>query len=357
MSTSVPSKVPSIRVLRGSRLSAVVIALLLMLPMIGGMSNTLAAPRSGESLDASALQSTASCNQRVEAGKARGDFVVSVGELNLRTGPSLKCDILTKLPFGTEVTIVGEESSADGYEWVPVQTAAGSGFVYTGSLRPASAIGQPTHIPVLMYHDIGDPPNRYRVAPWQLHEQFSWLRDNGYVAVTPSDLVRFLDEDVPLPPRPVMLTIDDGWASSRIFTEIARSYGFAGTYMLPNFAEISPEEIYQLAREGEVCGHTVSHQFLADLSRDAQWYEVAENKRWLEEITGKPVICMSYPFGSFSDVTTQVVIDSGYRIAFHAWWGPAPLDGTLDRWHVERIEVSGEYSLDTFIDIIGGVPS
>lgn len=295
----------------------------------------------------------AECRQTVSSDQSLGSYLVSVSELNLRAGPSVDCDILSVLPFGTEVDIVGEEMVADGFSWAPVRTAVGSGFVYTGSLRPASQFGQPTKVPIVMYHDIGDPPNRYRVAPWQLEEQFAWLRDNGYVSITPSDLLRALDEGAPLPERPIILSIDDGWASSRIFTDLVQAYGFKGTYMLPNFAELTAEEIYNLSQTGEVCGHTVSHQFLAELSWDGQYYEVAENKRWLESITGKPVICFSYPFGSFNDITTQVVQDVGYRLGFHAWWGPAPLDETLDRWHIQRIEVSGEYSLGTFIEIIG----
>lgn len=332
------------------------LALLLVFPMLAAGVDSRPLRAAGGNVGESALIGSAqegNCRQSVDGQQLLGSYLVGVSELHLRSGPSLDCEILSILPFGAEVDVVGSETVADGFTWAPVQTAAGRGFVYTGSLRPASEFGWPTKIPVLMYHDIGDPPNRYRVAPWQLEEQLSWLRDNGYVSITPSDLLRALDEGAPLPERPVILSIDDGWASSRIFTDLVRAYGFKGTYMLPNFAELTAAEIVNRAETGEICGHSVSHQFLADLSWDAQYYEVAENKLWLEGIIGKPVICFSYPFGSFTDVTTQVVQDAGYRLAFHAWWGPAPLDETLDRWHIQRIEVSGEYALGTFIEIIG----
>jgi peptidoglycan/xylan/chitin deacetylase (PgdA/CDA1 family) len=203
-----------------------------------------------------------------------------------------------------------------------------------------------------MYHDIGDAIDRYRVAPWQLEQQLIWLRDNGYTSITPRDLVANIDTGAPLPPRPVILSVDDGWASSLVFRDLLAAYGFKGTYFLPNYAELAPETIWELNQYGEVCGHTVSHQFLNQLSYEGQVYEVGANKAWLDSILGTSTTCFAYPFGSYSEVTTQVVADSGYRIAFDAWNGIQYFDGSLNRWHVNRIEVSGFFDLATFAAVV-----
>jgi hypothetical protein len=50
-------------------------------------------------------------------------------------------------------------------------------------------------------------------------------------------------------------------------------------------------------------------------------------------------------------VTTQIVIDAGYRIAFHAWDGIQWFE-SIDRWHVTRIEVSGEWDISTFAAVV-----
>jgi peptidoglycan/xylan/chitin deacetylase (PgdA/CDA1 family)/uncharacterized protein YgiM (DUF1202 family) len=284
-----------------------------------------------------------------------GEAMVTNDAVNLRSGPGLGCEILAELTPGTAVQVIGDDIPFDDYTWVPVETPLGSGFVYDGGLAVPGSVSLPARIPVLMYHDIGDPASRFRVSPDQLDEQLTWLSDNGYAAVTPDDLVRFLDSGGPLPERPVILTVDDGSASALIFADLIASHGFAGTYMLPNYANLTSEEIRWLDQNGEVCGHTVSHQFLADLAYADQVYEVDDNKTWLESIVGHKIECFAYPFGSFNEVTTQVVIDAGYRIAFHAWHGPAPLDGSLDRWHVQRIEVDGDYSLDTFTQAVTGL--
>lgn len=272
--------------------------------------------------------------------------------VNLRSGAGLGCSVLAELSAGTPVTIMGDAIEADGERWIPVSTPLGDGFIYTDGYAPPGSWSQPVAVAVLMYHDIGEATERYRVAPWQLEQQLIWLRDNGYASITPRDLIANIDTGAPLPPRPVILSIDDGWASALIFRDLLAAYGFKGTYFLPNYAELTPETIWALNQYGEVCGHTVSHQFLDQMSYDGQVYEVGANKAWLDSILGTSTTCFAYPFGSYSDVTTQVVAGSGYRIAFDAWKGVQYFDGSLDRWHVNRIEVSGYFDLGTFASVV-----
>ncbi len=291
-----------------------------------------------------------SCGEEtVSAGRGE-DGVVAEG-VNLRSGPGLGCAIITQLAEGTPVSVRGAAVEHDGESWLPVSTPLGDGYIVQESYAPPGSWAAPVAVAVLMYHDLGEDFNRFVVAPWQLEQQLIWLRANGYTSITPRNLVAFLDNGTPLPPRPVILSVDDGWPSTRVFRDLLAAYGFSGTYMLPNYAELSPEEIYALNQDGEVCGHSVSHPFLDQLDYGSQYYEIVENKAWLESITGQSATCFAYPFGAFSEVTTQIVIDAGYRIAFHAWDGIQYFDG-IDRWHVTRIEVSGNWDLATFAAVV-----
>jgi peptidoglycan/xylan/chitin deacetylase (PgdA/CDA1 family)/uncharacterized protein YraI len=272
--------------------------------------------------------------------------------VNLRSGPGLGCSILTELNAGTPVEIVGTAVEQDGERWLPVSTPYGDGYIYIDGYAPPGTWVQPAAVAVLMYHDIGDYIDRYRVAPWQLEEQLIWLRDNGYTSITPRDLIANIDYGAPLPAKPVILSVDDGWGSVRIFRDLLAAYGFKGTYFLPSYAQLAPEEIWELNQYGEVCGHTVSHQFLDQLNWDGQWYEVAQNKAWLDSILGTSTTCFAYPFGSYSDVTTEVVAAAGYQVAFDATRGVQYFDGSLNRWHVNRIEVSGFLDLATFASYV-----
>jgi peptidoglycan/xylan/chitin deacetylase (PgdA/CDA1 family) len=269
--------------------------------------------------------------------------------LNLRAGPGISCSIIDALSYGDPLVVVGDSIWHDGYEWAPVSTYLGDGFVWAAELgAPGSVVGA-TRVPVLMYHRINDAPAEYEVTVDRLYQQMDWLASNGYTSVTPSDLLAAIDSGVPLPPKPVMLTVDDGFVSTMTFASVFAEYGFRGSYFLPNEAtwRLTDGDIAYLAQIGEVCGHTVDHADLSSLSVDGQWYEVSANKTWLEGIIGAPISCFAYPYGAYDGATTDIVAGSGYAIAFDAWDGAADIT-TLNRYHIPRIEVSGFMSLDEF---------
>lgn len=293
----------------------------------------------------------ASCGGSVAFGEP-GEAGFAADVINLRSGPGLGCSVISELGGGTPVTLMGPAVAQDGESWLPVSTPMGDGYIYAEGYAPPGSWVQPAAVAVLMYHDVGDYIDRYRVAPWQLEQQLIWLRDNGYSSITPRDLIANIDDGTPLPARPVILSVDDGWASVRVFRDLLAAYGFRGTYFLPSYAQLSPDEIWDLNQYGEVCGHSVSHQYMNLLSYDAQWYEVEANKAWLDSILGTPTTCFAYPFGMYSDITTDIVASAGYQIAFDATNGVQWFDGSLNRWHVHRVEISGFLDLATFESVV-----
>ena len=204
-------------------------------------------------------------------------------------------------------------------------------------------------MPVLMYHSVQETGADYQVTAAQLDEQLGWLASNGYESVTSADVLAWMTYGIPLPAKPVMITIDDGNFTDWYFLELLEKYGFEGVFALPNYAELTPEEIRTLDRAGEVCGHTVSHPNLSTLSYDEQLYEIGENKQFLEAILGNEITCFAYPFGAYSGMTQFAVIEAGYLMAFDVAGGAQPLDTSIDRWHILRINVNGNGTLDDFI--------
>lgn len=67
-------------------------------------------------------------------------------------------------------------------------------------------------VPILLYHHIADSTisNRYYVSPQKFETQMKLLHDWGYVSITTEMLIRAITEGEELPPRPFLLTIDDG---------------------------------------------------------------------------------------------------------------------------------------------------
>lgn len=65
----------------------------------------------------------------------------------------------------------------------------------------------------------------------------------------------------------------------------------------------------------DIGGHTVSHPCLADLDRKSQAQEINDCKSALEQLLGNSITGFSYPNGSFSETTTQLVRSAGFRYA------------------------------------------
>jgi uncharacterized protein YraI len=61
---------------------------------------------------------------------------VVAGELNLRDGPSVAAAVVEVLADGTQLTVIGGPTGADGYLWVEVDTGAATGWVVADFLQP-----------------------------------------------------------------------------------------------------------------------------------------------------------------------------------------------------------------------------
>ena len=287
------------------------------------------------------------------AGSKNGSTQYVITDMvNMRAGSGLDCPVLATLPFGASVMVTGAPIERDGITWQQVSENGETGYIADFALEPPDpAATLSARIPVLMYHLISENGGRFAVTPAQLHEQMSWLRDNGYSSLTPSDLIKAIEHGIPLPAKPIMITVDDGYASDVLFAEIVTSYGFRPVFFWPNYAKLSADEMRWLASLGEACGHTVSHPRLREMGWSAQLDEIAPNKAWIEGILGEPITCFAYPFGAYDQNSTDVVAYSGYQIAFDAW-GVHSVVGTLDRYHISRKEIDGGYDLATFEAVI-----
>jgi peptidoglycan/xylan/chitin deacetylase (PgdA/CDA1 family) len=65
----------------------------------------------------------------------------------------------------------------------------------------------------------------------------------------------------------------------------------------------------------EIGAHTVSHPKLSGLSTVEQETEITRGKRELESILGRPITSFSYPHGSYSDVTVEIVRRARLQVA------------------------------------------
>lgn len=188
-------------------------------------------------------------------------------------------------------------------------------------------------LPVLMYHHVREPgPGladatslRYAVSPIEFEKQLDYLQKNGYTTIDTGRLEASMRTGLPLPPRAVMLTFDDGWETqfSTVYP-LLRERGMVGVFFVHTGvlgdqpgASMSWDDVCRMESDGmDIECHTISHPSLPGLDATALERELIESRRILETRLGRPVTALAYPFGDFTEREVEAAERAGYRLAF-----------------------------------------
>jgi hypothetical protein len=102
--------------------------------------------------------------------------------------------------------------------------------------------------------------------------------------------------------------------------DMLAKYGVAGTFYVPSRnAEgrdvLNRSQIGQLSKSFEIGGHGVDHVVLTGLAAAEVDRQICDNKRWLEEVTGKPVRGFCYIRGRYNRTVKEAVRRAGFEYA------------------------------------------
>ncbi|MFI8522530.1 polysaccharide deacetylase family protein [Streptomyces sp. NPDC085481] len=189
-------------------------------------------------------------------------------------------------------------------------------------------------VPVLLYHAVmADPPAwiaEFTVTPRRFVAQLDAIAASGRTPVTIGALAAHLAGGAPLPPRPVVLTFDDGFAdlpgpTAQALAErgmAATAYLTTGALgpsphsLLPPAPMMTRAQVPLLEQYGmEVGAHTVSHPQLDTLRPGALRRELREAKVVLEDLLGHEVRHLAYPHGYNSPAVRRAAAAAGYASA------------------------------------------
>jgi peptidoglycan/xylan/chitin deacetylase (PgdA/CDA1 family) len=144
-------------------------------------------------------------------------------------------------------------------------------------------------------------------------------------------------------------SFDDGYKQDIHVAQILEQYGLTATFFIPNKCELTPSEIVELSKKHTVGGHTVTHpQDLKLLDNEELDYEIGENRKWLQELTGQPVNDFCYPRGRYDDRVIEAVKRAGYETArttlvgWHFKFPPEPFRQHTTAHTYNRKEYDGE---------------
>lgn len=89
-------------------------------------------------------------------------------------------------------------------------------ILLTITITPVKASAKTTpgevDVPIIMYHSLLDrTTNEWNISPSAFEDDLSYLSENGYTAVHISDIIAYAYYGAPLPPKPIVLSFDDGY--------------------------------------------------------------------------------------------------------------------------------------------------
>lgn len=194
---------------------------------------------------------------------------------------------------------------------------------------PAS-VGASIKIPILVYHSvrpyypgITDLVKEFTVPPDIFDDQLRYLRDNGFTAVTISDLDKALLYGAPLPPKPFLITLDDGWRNQysyafpvlKKYADPAVFYVYSGVIDKKVF--LTWDELREMASSSmTIGGHTESHPELPKVpGTDSLIREISGSRKTIAARLSRDIADFAYPYGEYDNRVVQAVKDAGYTSA------------------------------------------
>ncbi|MDO8615536.1 MAG: polysaccharide deacetylase family protein [Dehalococcoidia bacterium] len=240
---------------------------------------------------------------------------------------------------------------------------------------PGTPLTGPFELPILMYHHVAPalPADEFQarltVTEDAFERELTYLKCAGYHGITMAQMFAAMNGAGPLPPRPIILTFDDGYddAYTSAFP-LLRQYGFPGSFaIVTGFIEaggpfLTWAQIREMADAGEeMMSHTATHIDLGASDDATVQDQLASSRDTLQTRTGQPVDFFVYPSGepfrSGSAEREQQVVamlgQAGYRGALLA--GPNSLtQDPAAPFALNRVRVSGGEDIYTFAGSIGG---
>lgn len=213
-------------------------------------------------------------------------------------------------------------------------------------------------LPVLAYHDVvaakSDTDEPETVSVDSLVRHFSYLQAKGYTPITLAQLQAASAAKTPLPPKSVLLTFDDGYASfHRYVLPLLKAYKWPAVLAIVGNridskaidgpAYLTSKQVQELAASGlvEFANHSFNlhHGLVANawgnsqpaavtrgwasgrIESDEQWHarveqDLRKNQNFIAALTGKVPTAMVWPYGRYSTELQAMATKLGLQTLF-----------------------------------------
>ena len=223
-------------------------------------------------------------------------------------------------------------------------------LIKTAADVPIQTAAHGTPMPVLMYHGVLKDSARageYIISPQLLESDLAFLKSRGYTSLLPSELYEAVTKGEDLPPKPVMITFDDGFLNNLTYAlPLLEKYDMKATVAVvgiyserfsntpdpnPAYAHLSWDDITELTQSGrvEIANHSydmhkkegrkgTKRKFGED---EADYYaalvqDIGKTQSLLEQNCGIVPTAFAYPYGSISHESVAVLQEMGFNVLF-----------------------------------------
>lgn len=222
------------------------------------------------------------------------------------------------------------------------------------------------HVPILMYHYLSTPPadaDAYRtdlsVPPDLFAAHLNRLQAEGYTTISLYDLLMHLTQGAPLPPKPVVITFDDGYRDNYANAfPLLKQRGMQATFfVITDFMdENRPEYLtWEMARKMLAAGmsiesHSRNHASLEGKDTDYLVWQALGSLETIQYELGVRPRFISYPAGDYDQHTIDVFKSANY------WAGVTTEQGatqsSTDPFELQRIRVRNTTTPDKLIELM-----
>jgi peptidoglycan/xylan/chitin deacetylase (PgdA/CDA1 family) len=221
-----------------------------------------------------------------------------------------------------------------------------------------------------MYHYISEPPedaDDYRinlsVSPALFADHLAYLHAAGYTTIDLYHLLDALTWGRPLPPKPVIITFDDGYRDNfdNAFP-LLWQHGFKATFFIltepiDNNSDqyMTWAQIDQLVAAGMgVEPHSKTHPDLHDRDRDFLIWQIYGSAQTVEAHTGRYPRFFAYPSGRYDEAVIDILREIDFWGAVTTWAGA--YHTWENRYELDRLRMGGGYTVADLEEVLRPEP-
>ena len=239
------------------------------------------------------------------------------------------------------------------------------------------------NVPILMYHSVlADPAaaGEYVISPKVFEADMRYLKDHGYQTVVIQDLIDYVYEDAPLPDKPVVITLDDGYYNNLLYVlpilerldlkavisvvgefsvrytenpDLSASYGYLTFDQIEELAHSGHVEIqnhsYDLHSFGKRKGSMRIKGESLEQYREIFMGDMLKLQELLKEKAGVVPTTYTYPYGLKSPEAEDILKEMGFLASMICFEKQNQIDDAQSLFNLGRYNRASGQSTESFM--------